>query len=335
MDWFFYITLFLLACGILHRAGEQIIRGLDRITQTLGVNKFIVSFFVMALAASLPNLVIGITSATQGVPELSLGDTMGNNIIALAVGVSLATLFSRSKKIPTNNPTIQGTSIFTFLAAILPLLLLGDGVLSRGDGVVLLLFFKIYIFWLFSKKEHFVDEHHPMNLRALGKNIRRAVFDVLRILIGVILLVLSAQGIVWSVTFIAESADLPIVFIGVVLVGLASALPEVYFAVRSAQRGESSMILGNIMGSVIIPATFVLGIIAILHPIVIENFALVNISRLFLGAIALCFLVFARSGRSINEREALILFTLYIFFVISLFSLETDTSLAVETLQLE
>jgi len=108
----------------------------------------------MAIVASLPNLFVGIFSAIQGIPQLSFGDVIGGNVVDTTLAIALAALFSKSG-IPAKSRTVQTTLSFTALAALLPILLAWDGVISRPDGVILILFYILYLIWLFSKKENF------------------------------------------------------------------------------------------------------------------------------------------------------------------------------------
>jgi cation:H+ antiporter len=285
----------------------------------MGVSKFTISFFVMAIAASLPNLFIGITSATQGIPELSLGDILGSNVVDLSLAVALAILFTKKGVISTQKKLIQTSALFTLVAAILPLILIHDGLLDAPDGMILIAFFCLYTYWLVSKKRRHPDKYPPEEGARVTTNLKFAITDAGKIIFGVILLALSAQGIVWSVSNMAKLAQLPLLFIGMVLVGLVSALPETYFAVISARRGETDMILGNLMGSVIIPTSVVLAIVSFIHPIVITEIPLINISRIFIIAAAILFYLFARSERKITKREGWVLLVLYIIFILTVF----------------
>jgi len=310
-----YILIFLICCTLLYFSAEWVIGGLTRISRFLGWREFVVAFFVMAIAASLPNLFVGITSALHKIPQLSFGDVAGNNLVALTLAMALAVFFAGGS-IPAESRTVQTTSIFTIIAAILPLLLILDGVLGKGDGIVLVLCFLAYIFWLFSKKERFTrvyDEHKP----PITKGFSRLLEDLGKVILGAIFLVLAAQGIVSSAQFFAKNFNVSITLIGVLIIGLGSALPEIYFAIASAKKGETWMILGNLMGAVIVPATLVLGIVALICPIKIVNFSPLVIARFFLIISAFFFFFFVRTDRKITEKEGFFLFLIYISFLIT------------------
>jgi cation:H+ antiporter len=327
MIWFF-ILIFAICCVLLYFSGEWVVGGLMRMARFLGWREFVVAFFVMAFAASLPNLFIGITSALKGTPQLSFGDVAGNNIIALTLAVALAVLFAKGKAIPAESRMVQATSIFTIAAALLPLFLIFDAELSRIDGLLLIAFFVFYLYWLFSKKERFtkVYDAHKMpftphllvSLKGAGfiKELKNFFKDTGKLILGIILLVISAQGIVASAQFFALTFKVPIILIGLLITGFGSALPEIYFAVVSAKRDETWMILGNLMGAVIVPATLVLGIVSLISPIEILDFSPLIIARIFLIISALFFFFFVRSDRQITKREALFLVLIYIVFVL-------------------
>ena len=309
-----YILIFIISCGLLYFAGEWLVKGLMRMARFLGWREFVVAFFVMAFAASLPNLFIGITSALHKIPQLSFGDVAGNNLVALTIAIALAVLISK-KELPAESRTVQTTSIFTIIAALLPLLLILDGKLSRIDGILLIAFFIFYLFWLFSKRERFTKIYDTQKIPII-KEFKLFLKDLGKLILGIMLLIIAAQGIVASAQFFAKSFDITLVLIGVLITGLGSALPEIYFAVASAKRGETWMILGDLMGAVIVPATLVLGIVALIHPIEISDFSPLAIARFFLIISALFFLFFVRTDRKITKKEALFLLSIYLIFVL-------------------
>jgi len=313
MLWF-YIFIFIICCVLLYFSGEWVVGGLTRIARFLDWRAFVVAFFVMAFAASLPNLFVGITSAFKGIPQLFFGDVAGNNLVAMTLAVALAVLFAKGG-ISAESRTIQTTSIFTIAAAILPLVLILDGNLSRIDGSLLIFFFLFYCSWLFSKKERFTKIYNEHKIQIV-KEFKVFIKDLGKIILGIILLIVSTQGIVASSQFFAQSFAIPIILIGVLITGLGSALPEIYFAIASARKGETWMILGDLMGAVIIPATLVLGIVALICPIEISDFSPFAIARFFLIIAAVFFLFFVQTGRKITRKEALFLLGIYITFVL-------------------
>lgn len=308
-----YIFIFLVSCFILFISSRWLIDALSKIAKYLGWKEFVVAFFMMAFAVSLPNFFVGIISAFNKIPELSFGDVIGGNIVDLSLVVGLAALISKSG-LSASSRTVQGSSIFTILIAVLPLLLAFDGTLSRADGMILLFAFFCYIFWLFSKEDRFTKVYdgiiEPMTFKFFFKNF-------ILFFISAVLLIVAAQGVVKSAVFFANYLSLPLGLIGILIVGLGDSLPEMFFSLQAARKSQDWLLLGDLMGGVVITATLVLGIVALICPIEIGNFSALAIGRLFLVVSALFFLIFLRSGKKITRKEAFILLGIYILFLIT------------------
>lgn len=312
-----YSLIFGGSVWLMHKSGEWVIGSLMRLSKALGVREFVVGFFVMAAASSLPNLFVGLTSASQGIPELSLGDVFGNNFVAMTLAVIVAIIFAPKKEIETGGQTVQSTAVFTMCAAILPVLFIFDGTLSRADGIVLIGFFFMYVIWLVKKQNLFSKVYASVSGPSLSpvNKLKANMKDTLLVVAGLGMLVLGSIGIVYSASFLADRVGVPVMLVGLLITGLSNALPEIYFAIASSRRRETQLIIGNLMGSVIFPATIVLGVVALIHPITTVNFEFALSSRIFLFIAAILFMIFSRSKGKIDLGEGSILFALYIAFV--------------------
>ena len=307
-----YIFIFIFSFAILFWSSNFLIGALTKISKFLSWKEFVVSFLIMAFATTIPNFFVGIISALNKVPELSFSDVLGTNIADLTLVIALAALVSKmGLSVPSR--TVQGSSLFTIGVAIFPLILIQDGVLSRTDGILLLCAFASYLAWLFNKKERFKKAYggvpEKLTLAFFSKNVF--------LLFGsVVLLLISTQGIVKAAVFFADYLHLPLGLIGILIVGLGTALPEASFALQSARKNQDWLIVGNVMGSVIMTTTLVLGVVALICPFQISDFSLFVIARIFLIISAAFFLLFIRTGHKITRREATFLLGIYITFVI-------------------
>lgn len=308
-----YIFLFLGSCALLFFSGRWLVEILLRIAHFLKWREFVVAFIVAAFGVSIPNFFVGISSAFHQIPQLSFGDVVGGNVVDLTLAIALAALIAKS--LPTKSRAIQTSAIFTIVIAILPLLLILDGNLERGDGIILILVFGFYLFWLFSKKERFTKVYDGKETPAI-KDFKIFLKDLIKAILGVVFLLLAAEGIVKSATFFAQNLNLSIALVGILIVGLGNALPEIYFVIAAARKGQTWMILGNLMGAVIIPATLVLGIVALVCPIEVVDFSPFAIARFFLIFSGLFFLFFVATGRKITRKEGIFLLGIYIAFVL-------------------
>ncbi len=330
-----YILIFIISCFLLFWSGSRLVNGLIKMAKFLGWREFVVAFFIMAVAGSAPNLFVGINSAIHGIPQLSFGEIVGGNVVDLTLAVALAILIGGSA-LPVKSKMVQTSTIFTAIAAVLPLVLILDGNLGRGDGLILLSAFAFYIVWLFSKEERFrkryinnknKEEKKPVikpELRS-WKIVEHKIFRQFKgffkafgkVIIALLLLLAASEGIVRSAHAFSSALGVSLPVIGILIVGLGNALPETYFAIISARKKRTWMILGNLMGAIIICATFILGIVALICPIEVADFSPFAIARVFLVISALFFLVFVRTDRKITKKEAWFLLLIYVVFVIA------------------
>lgn len=311
-----YIIVFIVSCLILFWSGSRLVKGLMRIARFLGLREFVVAFFVMAIAGSLPNLFVGINSALHGIPELSFGDIVGGNMVDLTLAVALAILIG-GRSLPARSKLVQTSTVFTVIIAVLPLVLIFDGVLSGGDGLILISAFFVYLFWLFSRKDRFQKVYNAYKSNKSHKGFKGVFKSIKKVAIALILLLVASEGIVRSAGAFSEALGVSLPLVGILIIGLGNALPETYFAIVSARKKNTFMILGNLMGSVIICSTLILGIVALIAPIQIHDFSPFAVARAFLIISALFFFIAVKSDKRITRIEGLFLLLLYVLFVLT------------------
>lgn len=312
-----YFFIFIIASIILYISCETLVKIIIRVSSFLNIREFVLAFFIMALASSLPNFFLGINSAINQIPQLSFGDILGNNFIALTLAVSLGVLFSKNKEISTESRTVQTSSIFTFIAAILPLILAIDGKISRGDGLILILAFAVYAFWLFSKKERFQKLIPPEQIEKPSKMIlqfKDFIKDIFIILGLIFVIFITTQGIIFAAQSLSVQLNISLILVGLLITGLANALPEIYFSINSARKGESWMVLGNLMGSIIFPATLVIGMVSLIQPIIINDLSSIALARFFLLIALVFYFIFSQTDKKLSKREAIFLLVLYVAY---------------------
>lgn len=310
-----HLLLVAISGFLLIRAANWLVRGVGIMAEYLAWKEFVVAFFVMAIGASLPNLFIGFSSIAHGIPELSFGDILGNSVADLTLVAAIAALFMG--KFSTKGKTVQTSSLITAAIALLPLLLIADGVLSRGDGMVLILLFIAYASWMISRRHAHGQIFEKTAQGPPAREFKKFLKGFAMILGGGTILFFSAEGIVRAAEFFAAELHLPVMLLGILGLGLGSALPELYFAVAAAKAGKYWVVLGEITGSIIILNTLVLGIVAILQPITLGDPAHFTAARVFMIIAALFFLMFVRSGKMVTKKEALWLISLYLLFFLA------------------
>ena len=308
------IVLFIVSVFVLSWLSSRLVATLVDMAKFLHWREFIVAFFVMAFAASLPNLFVDINAALHGMPQISFGDIVGGNLVDLTLVMAVAVLFGAGS-LPAESEMVQKSALFTSAIAVLPILLVWDGRLDRIDGVILLGTVAFYTWWLFSKEERFKKTYvgRPKNVI---KNFRSFIFNILKIFIFLALLLAASYFVVNSAEFFSKQFGISLALVGILIVGLGNCFPEAYFSIISAKKGENWMILGDLMGSIIVCATLVLGIIALISPFEIKDFSPLIVTRLFTIVASLLFIFFIRTGKKVTKIEGLGLLSVYVLFLI-------------------
>jgi len=308
-----YIITIILASVILVKAAHWVIKSLVYLAQRLKISEFVIAFILAGIATSLPELFVGISSALNKTPILSLSNVIGSNIanITLILGITIILLSGLDIKIKT----IQRNIIYTALLMIYSLLLCLDGVLSRLDGIALLVSFLLYNLILV----HQSQDINKIVIKAKKKELTKNIF---LLIVGIALLLLSAQIIVGTANNLAIKLNIPLFMVGLFVVAIGTSLPELIFGIRAARQKHKDMILGGILGSVTVNSTAVLGITAIISPIIIKNGALFISSIITLLIAYLLFGFFSYSKKRISWQEAMILLFFYITFTIIQFLLK-------------
>ncbi len=315
MAWYFVVFIFISSCVLLSWLSSSLVKSLIQIAKYLQWKEFIIAFFVMAFAISVPDLFTTLSAVSQGKPELALGDILGGNLVDLTLVLALAVFFSK-RSLLAKSEMVQNSAVFTTIIAILPLLLILDGNLDRFDGTVLVLAFILYAWWIFSKKERFQDAYNHGKTLSIVADFRGFLVNVVKIVVLLALLVVSAQTVVWAAQFFADKLGLSLSLVGILIVGLGNAIPDTYFSIISARKEKNWLVLGNLMGSVIVCATLVLGILALISPFEIKDFSPFLNARIFLIVAALLSLIFIKSGKEITKKEGLLLLAIYIIFLL-------------------
>lgn len=309
-----YALVFLASCLAFYLSGELIVKSLIKIAKFLGWKEFVVSFLVMAFVGSLPNLFVGISSALHNIPQLSFGDVIGGNVVDLTLSVALAALFAKDG-ITAKSRTIHGTLLFTIIAAVLPIFLIWDGALSRMDGLLMIILFFVYVTWLFSKKERFAKTCE--DTAPIAESFKASFSGIFKIIFCLAVFAIASEGIVRSAKYFADTFNWPIILIGLFIVGLGNCAPEMFFAISAARNKMEWMVLGDLMGTIIAPATLVLGIVALINPIEITDFSPFGIARIFTFIAIFFFFFFIKNDSRISKKEAVFLLFIYIAFIIT------------------
>jgi len=292
---------------VLIKAVKLFIHSSSRIAHTFHISGYTISFLLVAIATSLPEAVVGITSALEQNPILSFGNALGSNIALLTIIVAIPGILNSG--IHTHaifkSKDIYYTALFSLFALALSL----DGTLNWVDGTALLIGYVIYIVVVLRRSSPLETLVQTFEHTNVWKQFVFFVFSL-----G--LLLLASEGIVRSAINLSVDLSLNLGFIGLTIAAIGTSLPEIAYAIGAVKDDKENEIMGDVIGSVVANSTLVLGITAIIHPIKMNGSLMGISSNIFMILALSLFLIFAKTREKIDRKEAVALVAFYLIFVV-------------------
>jgi cation:H+ antiporter len=275
-----------------------------KLAQGFHLSKYTVGFIVIAVISILPETFIAINSSLSGIPSFGLGTLFSSNVADLTLVFFIITMFA-GRRIKIESKILKNNRIYPFLLLV-PIILGLNGHYSRMEGLSLIIIGAVFYY---------------MALKNSGDNSSVACKDqsgklenFTGLLAGMILLLVGSHFIVTSAASIAGVLKINPVLIGMLIVGVGTTIPELFFSLKSVKKNEDGLAVGDIFGTVLADATIVVGILALINPFFFPQ-KIVYVAGLFMVAASIILLQFMHSDRALTKKEAYCLFVLWLIFV--------------------
>ncbi|MGQ7295822.1 calcium/sodium antiporter [Quadrisphaera sp. KR29] len=250
----------LLGLVLLAAGGEALVRGASRLGRAAGLSSAVVGLTVVSLCTGAPEVAVSLDAVLRGVPDLALGNAVGSNtvnvLLVLGLGALLAPIAVGRSVLRADLPVLLAASVLLLLACL-------DGVVSRLEGSGLLAGLVVYFAWCVWREKRSGGEGGHEEGRGGRPRGRAAAAAVLLVLVGVGALVLGADLLVGGGTGLARALGLSDLVIGLTVVAVGTATPEIVTVVVAGLRGEREMALGAVVGSCTVNIGAVVGSAAV------------------------------------------------------------------------
>lgn len=289
---------------IILKSADLIIIGIGNYAKKLGLSDAIIGLVIIAVAASSPELISSLTGFAAGSAAIGLAAIFGTNLIHASLAMGTVALVGKKVKIEKNIFTKQ--KLFMWITLILPFLLAIDGELTRGDGIVLVLLFIVYLIKLWTVEGTLGKLKKNVKL----KHIWRDAFVFLGCLVA---LIISGRILVFSSLQISHYLSVSPYIVSLLVIGIGTTLPDFAIEIKSVLKRRASIGVTDLLGSLVIELVFFLGLVSIFKPIQITMESLNTIVWLVLS---ITFLMFTMKKREITWKHGLVLLSFFVFFVI-------------------
>ena len=300
---------------LLIKATDVLVIHLKSLSRKIAVGGFALAAFLVGFSTSLPELFVGLTSAFEGIPTLSLGNLIGANISNLSLVVGLAAFLGGGVKI--RNGAERRDLFYAFLAGAIPLIFLFDKELGRIEGIVLIIIYLSYNYFLLRKRDQTLEENGGFWRGFLRRFQHKETKKELEIIfLSLVLIIISADIMVRLAKTIAVSINFPPFLIGLFLLAIGTSLPELVFGFEAVRKKEGEMLIGNLIGTLVINSTLIVGLVALISPIKIKTFSDYTLASVVFVTLFLLVYVFTKTKNRLEKWEGLALVAVYIIFFI-------------------
>ena len=310
--------LFLLIIGLflIVKAADVLVTAAASLALRFNVPKMLVALTIMAFGTCAPEVAISFQSVQNGDGQIAFANVVGSCIVNVFLIIGVAALI---KPIKVKHATIKKELPILFLItsvfAILMLDRLFDpftrNVFSRADGLVLILFFSVFVSYLIGLLRKGGEQ--SSNEIKYG-----SVMSILLITLSILVTILSSDLIVNNATQLATKLNISEKIITMVIIVIGTSLPELVMTVTSARKGEFDMAIGNIVGTNIFNICVVLGLPVVIYGNVgLVGFGFIDILVIFLSSFCLC--MFSKSERIISRKEAIFMICIFVIYYVYLF----------------
>ena len=348
------LNIFFLIAGIflLIKGSDIFIDAGSAIAKIFRINEILLGLTFVSFGTSLPELLIGINSATSGSHGIAIGNIIGTNIFNIAVILGIICIIRPVKFL---RGTVKKDMYMSLLTSIVIFVLLLDtyangamqNMISRTDGIIMLLLFGIFMYYtLYSlieeinaRKEHRkarvnhtnLDNVIPINEDVAKseikekeevKEIKITLKDIDKITKNFFLMILGLAMIFFGSEFVVDSAkdisialNLSEAFIAIVVIAVGTSLPEISTSIVAFKKGKVNIAIGNLIGSNMFNTLFVLGTAATISPIVLPMDSLL-IDCIFFILVCLVISIFSRAKFELSRKEGILLVAIYILYLV-------------------
>lgn len=299
--------------------GEWLVKGSVGLAARLGVAPIVIGLTVVAFGTSTPELVVNLSAGLRGNSSIGFGNVVGSNIANVGLLLGLSALLA---PLSIHRVIVMREIPMMNLACLAMLALGAGGVLgaenagyTRGDGVMLLLLFSVFLYYtvtealLRSRAEE--PEGDSMSARPLS-----ATKILLFIGGGLGALILGGESTVAGATSIARSLGIAETVIALTIVALGTSLPELATTLSAARSGQGDIAIGNIVGSNIFNLLFIWGISVVVAPAAVPEGGVKDL--LVMTGICLILLPMAFSQHRISRLEGGFILALYCGYIVAL-----------------
>ena len=301
------------------KGADLLLKSAISIAKKFGLSEMLIGLTIVAIGTSLPEIFITITSSIDGYSDLIIGNAIGSCICNFLLVMGISAIIT-----PVNlDRRIVRTHLPIAIAIMILVLILGNSnkyEITRCQGFILLLFSVIYIVYTVYEERKIKDKKIEKEImeEVESKEYYSTPTIIIYLILGLFGLKFGSDFVVDNSILVAQMMGLSEKFIGMTIVAVGTALPEIITGIIAARRNETDLLLGNITGSNILNLCLLIGLSAVINPL--KTATDFNNSILILIAITVFLQLIAIINKksSLNKEHGFFLIFLYAIYIFSI-----------------
>lgn len=323
MSLFIEILLLILGFVFLIKGADLLVKSATSIAKKSGLSEMLIGLTIVAIGTSLPEVFITVKSAIDGHSDLIIGNALGSCIcnFLFVLGVtSLIRPVKFDKRIVNRHMPIG-------LAVMLLILFLGNTekfgehqTITRNQGFILILCTLVYVLYtIYEEKKVKNEKIDEEIIKDVESKENCSAFEIIiYMILGILGLKFGSDLVVNNAVGIAGRVGISEKFIGMTIIAIGTALPETITGIISARRGETDLLLGNISGSNILNLCLLIGLGAVINPLIYASDFNISILILIAVTIFLQLLAIINRKSELSRGKGLILIIIYLLYIYSM-----------------
>ena len=319
---FINILMVILGFVLLVVGADLLVRGASNIATKFRIPEMLIGLTIVALGTSAPELIITITSAQAGATDLIIGNAIGSNLCNILFILGLMALIrplvidNEAKKI---HIPIALFAAIVILIMELSSLSSSSAFIDRIDGILLLILFAVYFTYpIFTEIKDIAKSYKEDKISGNSKKIN-VFLSIIFIVIGVVLLKYGGDFVVDNTTLIAEHFNISERVIGLTIVAIGTAMPELITSIIAVIRKDTDLAVGNLVGSCVLNLFLILGVGAVITPLEFSSKFNQNLILLCISTFILWMFNFIGKKNTITRFKGFVLLLIFSLYMVGLF----------------
>ena len=319
---FINILMVILGFVLLVIGADLLVRGASNIAAKFHIPEMLIGLTIVALGTSAPELIITITSAQAGATDLIIGNAIGSNlcnilfILGLMAIIRPVVIDDEAKKL---HIPIALFAAIVILIMELSSLSSSSAFIDRIDGILLLILFAVYFTYpIFTEIKDIAKSYKEDKISGNSKKIN-VFLSIIFIVIGVVLLKYGGDFVVDNATLIAEHFNISERVIGLTIVAIGTAMPELITSIIAVIRKDTDLAVGNLVGSCVLNLFLILGVGAVITPLEFSSKFNQNLILLCISTFILWMFNFIGKKNTITRFKGFVLLLIFSLYMVGLF----------------